>query len=85
MQFIFLNDQECTYRIITAKTVVEALKQHVEYCCAGKEENKVFQILCDSGKMSVSELIVYANYYLLPDYSAIREIYMLGEKVAEVC
>lgn len=84
MSFILMNDQERSYHIITADTALEALKQHVEYCCPGIEENKVFQILCDSGKMTIAELIVYANRYLLPDYSAVREIYILGDKVAEV-
>ena len=84
MQFILLNDQEGYFRIVTADTAVDALKQHIEYCCAGIEANKIFQILCNSNQMSLPELISYANRYLLPNYSSVREIFILGEKVAEV-
>lgn len=82
-QFILLNDQEGYYKILSAETAIDALRQHVEYCNCGIEENKAFQILCDSGKMTVTELITYANHYLLPSYAEIREIYILGELVAK--
>lgn len=79
MQFIILRQEEHSYHIQPADTALDALKQYVsEYCCA---KDKPFSILCDSGQMTLSELIDYANQYLLCNYAAIHEIYALSEKV----
>ena len=80
MRYIILRTEEQNYHIIDdAANELDALKQYIEYCFSG--DLKIFNILADSGKLDLSELVAYANNYLLCNYAAIGAIYSLGDKI----
>lgn len=79
MLFIFLNHEEHRYSTVIADTVLDALRQHIEQQYFSDHGMKAFAILCESGKMEMSELITYANQHFL--HNEINEIYALGERV----
>lgn len=76
MKFI-LCQEDNVYHIETADNVVDALKQYVAYHYG--MDNTPFDILCDSGKMALPELVKYANQFLLPAYAEVLAIHALGE------
>lgn len=62
-----------------AENVVDFLKKVVKRCTY--DEIKVFDILADSGKMTVNELVEFANNDLLIYEDAIVSIYELGKQI----
>lgn len=80
MQFIILQQEDTYYITKNVKNAMEALCEYILYYDACGNP-KVFNILCESGKMNLAELITYANQLILPQYATIKEIYVLGESV----
>ena len=75
----YIAIQEDGNYIEDAENAVEFLKKAVKYCTSAG--TKVFDILADSGKMTVNELVEFANNDLLTDDDAIESIYELGKQI----
>lgn len=75
----YIAIQEDGNYIEDAENAVDFLKKVVKHCTY--DVTKVFDILADSGKMTVNELVEFANNDLLTDYDAIASIYELGKQI----
>ena len=75
----YIAIQEDGNYIEDAENAVQFLKKVVKYCTPAG--TKVFDILADSGKMTVNELVEFANNDLLTDDDAIASIYELGKQI----
>lgn len=75
----YIAIQEDGNYIEDAENAVQFLKKVVKYCTSAG--TKVFDILADSGKMTINELVEFANNDLLTDDDAIASIYELGKQI----
>ena len=75
----YIAIQEDGNYIEDAENAVQFLKKVVKYCTSAG--TKVFDILVDSGKMNINELVEFANNDLLTDDDAIASIYELGKQI----
>ena len=81
MKYIFLNSQEGSFTILEAPSPIKAIKKYHQDNCFDEMSNKAFLVLCDSGKITLPELITYANHHDLCNYNAIEKIFALGEEI----
>lgn len=77
MKYIIV--QEDYNSIGEAENAILFLKKVVESCTFSS--TKVFNILADSGEMTISELVDFANTHILNGGSEISSIYELGEQI----
>lgn len=75
----YIAIQEDGNYIEDAENAVEFLKKAVKYCTSSG--TKVFDILADSGKMTINELVDFANENLLTNDDGIESIYELGKLI----
>lgn len=75
----YIAIQEDGNYIEDADNAVQFLEKVVKYCTSAR--TKVFDILADSGKMTINELVEFANNDLLTDDDAIASIYELGKQI----
>ena len=75
----YIAIQEDGNYIEDADNAIDFLKKAVKY--ATVSGTKVFDILADSGKMTVGELVEFANVNLFTDDDAIASIYELGKQI----
>lgn len=75
----YIAIQEDGNYIEDAENSVEFLKKAVKYCTSAG--TKVFDILADSGKMTINELVDFANENLLTNDDGIESIYELGNMI----
>ena len=75
----YIAIQEDGNYIEDADNAVEFLKKAVKYCTSAG--TKVFDILADSGKMTINELVDFANENLLTNDDGIESIYELGNLI----
>ncbi len=75
----YIAIQEDGNYIEDAESAVEFLKKAVKYCTSAG--TKVFDILADSGKMTINELVDFANENLLTNDDGIESIYELGKLI----
>ena len=75
----YIAIQEDGNYIEDADNAVEFLKNVVKHCTSAG--TKVFDILADSGKMSINELVEFANNDLLTNDDEIASIYELGKQI----
>ena len=75
----YIAIQEDGNYIEDAENAVDFLKKAVKYCTSAG--TKVFDILADSGKMNINELVDFANENLLTSDDGIGSIYELGKMI----
>lgn len=75
----YIAIQEDGNYIEDAENATQFLKNVVKYCTSAG--TKVFDILADSEKMTINELVEFANNDLLTDDDAIASIYELGKQI----
>ena len=67
------------YFVIGTDNICEFLLEYVKYI--GGIDTKIFEILIDSNKMSIKELVEYINNNTYSWEENIVEIYKIGEKI----
>ena len=75
----YIAIQEDGRYIEDAENAVDFLKKAVKYRTSAG--TKVFDILADSGKMTINELVDFANENLLTNDDGIESIYELGKMI----